>query len=151
MNRASFIIAVIGLLLGALRLSAASKASNADVLAAVAKVSEALASDDFAGAKSAATALAPIAESAKNAALASSAKAVAAASDLAGARKEFKTLSAEAEKLADGVEGYTVMHCPMAKGDWVQTTGPTRNPYYGKAVLGCGGPKNKGHSGMHGM
>lgn len=31
-----------------------------------------------------------------------------------------------------------VFHCPMSKGDWVQTGKETRNPYYGFQMLKCG-------------
>lgn len=31
-----------------------------------------------------------------------------------------------------------VFHCPMSKGDWIQTSKETRNPYYGFQMLNCG-------------
>ena len=152
MKESFFTIVTAGLLFGAFSLTAtAAVPSNADVLAAAAKVSEALASDNLPGAKGAAEALVAVAEAANHGALAERATAVASASDLAAARKQFKALGAEAGKLAQDVKGFTVMHCPMVDADWVQTSGPTRNPYYGKSMLGCGGPKKKGHSGMGGM
>ena len=44
----------------------------------------------------------------------------------------------EAEKLAAGQSGYYVMHCPMKKADWVQTSSKVENPYGGKEMLSCG-------------
>jgi Cu(I)/Ag(I) efflux system membrane fusion protein len=31
-----------------------------------------------------------------------------------------------------------VFHCPMSKGDWIQTVREIRNPYYGFQMLKCG-------------
>jgi len=31
-----------------------------------------------------------------------------------------------------------IFHCPMSKGDWLQTTQQKRNPYYGFKMLTCG-------------
>ena len=31
-----------------------------------------------------------------------------------------------------------VYHCPMSKGDWIQTTREKANPYYGFKMLKCG-------------
>jgi multidrug efflux pump subunit AcrA (membrane-fusion protein) len=33
----------------------------------------------------------------------------------------------------------SVFRCPMAKSDWLQPTGATQNPFYGSAMLECGG------------
>ena len=55
-------------------------------------------------------------------------------------RKEFKTLSTLLVNLAKKTKapGIRLMHCPMFPGDWVQNQGDTKNPYYGKSMLGCG-------------
>jgi membrane fusion protein, copper/silver efflux system len=55
-------------------------------------------------------------------------------------RDRFKAVSnllvqwAKIEKLP----GIQIVHCSMANASWLQKTGPTRNPYYGKAMLECG-------------
>ncbi len=112
-----------------------------DLLAAYVKISAALAADNLADAKSAAAALAGTAGAAKNQAVADQASVVAKAADLAGARGGYKTLSLTIEPLAAGAKGYTVMFCPMANADWVQTSGGTMNPFFGRAMLTCGVPK----------
>ena len=33
-----------------------------------------------------------------------------------------------------------VFRCPMFKADWLQPSGATANPFYGKSMLTCGGP-----------
>lgn len=111
-----------------------------EILASYAKVSAALAADDLGAAKKAAAEVAEHAGMAGNIDLAGKASAVAQAGKIDAARGAFKGLSAAAEPLAKGEKDYVVMHCPMA-GDWVQTKGPTKNPYMGKAMLSCGGPK----------
>ncbi|MGI8437613.1 MAG: hypothetical protein ACR2NX_12030 [Chthoniobacterales bacterium] len=54
------------------------------------------------------------------------------------ARASFAQLSKMAEQLAVNQPGYYVVHCPMAKKDWVQTSDKISNPYLGKEMLGCG-------------
>jgi len=133
-------------LLGAVRLSAAdmkpdSMTMTSEILAASAKVSAALAADDLAAAKSAAAEVAEHANMAKNAGIASKANALAKAAKIEDARKELSGLTAAVEPLAKGQKDYVVMNCPMAGADWVQAKGKTQNPYYGKSMLTCGGPK----------
>ncbi len=95
-------------------------------LAAYDKVQHALAADDLAEAKTAAAEIgSPGAELAKS-------------NSLEEARKAFGTLSDQAEKMAAGQPGYYVMHCPMKKKDWVQTSDKIENPYGGKEMLSCG-------------
>lgn len=91
------------------------------------KVRAALAADDLAAARHAATAL-------------PAAKPVADAKDLSSARKAFKKLSAQAVALARGQPGYFIAHCSMFPGgaDWVQTTEKLSNPYWGKSMPHCG-------------
>jgi len=31
-----------------------------------------------------------------------------------------------------------IYHCPMSKGDWIQSSAEKRNPYYGFKMLACG-------------
>lgn len=135
---------VAGSLLSALQLSAADMKTDSmtsEILRASAKVSAALAADNLPAAKSAATELAGHADMAKNAAVASKANGVAKAEKIADARKELIGLTAAVEPLAQGQKDYVVMNCPMAGADWVQAKGKTQNPYYGKSMLTCGGPK----------
>lgn len=54
------------------------------------------------------------------------------------ARIAFEKLSEKAGQLAAGQAGYHVVHCPMLKKDWVQTSTTIANPYAGKAMLTCG-------------
>ena len=131
-------------LLSVLQLSAADMkpdSMNAELLAASAKVSAALAADDLPAAKSAAMALAGHADMSKNTAVATAANALAKADKIADARKALIPLTAAVEPLAKGQKDYVVMNCPMAGADWVQARGKTQNPYYGKSMLTCGGPK----------
>lgn len=131
-------------LFGVLRLSAADMKSDsmaAEILTASARVSAGLAADDLAAAKSAAAELAEHADMAKNTSVASKAHALAKAEKIADARKELVGLTAAVEPLAQGQKDYVVMNCPMAGADWVQAKGKTQNPYYGKSMLTCGGPK----------
>jgi non-ribosomal peptide synthetase component E (peptide arylation enzyme) len=110
------------------------------VLDAYTAVSQALAADDLAAARKAAGELATTAKG-DHPEMAERAAAVAASDSLETAREKFKPLSADAEKLAEGKEGYFVMTCPMVKADWVQKDKQVANPYYGASMLRCGGLK----------
>lgn len=113
-----------------------------DILSSYVKVSAALAADDLAAAKKAAATVSDHAKmSESDKAIAPKADAVAKAKTIDAARDAFKSLSAAVEPLAKGKEGYVVMNCPMAQADWVQTSKDVKNPYFGKAMLTCGGPK----------
>ena len=74
------------------------------------------------------------------------ADALARAKDLVAARAAFKPLSASLAKyLADNKAGrgtYHEAYCPMVKANWLQTGTDIKNPYMGKAMLGCGELKN---------
>ncbi|MCB1095982.1 MAG: DUF3347 domain-containing protein [Verrucomicrobiales bacterium] len=112
-------------------------------LKAYVAVADSLYKDDLGKAKKAATG---IIEVDANGALAKSAKSVADAKDIAAAREAFKTLSADAVKLAKmhKVDGYTVMACPMVKdgkGVWLSADSKVNNPYFGAKMAHCGGPK----------
>jgi hypothetical protein len=117
----------------------ASADKKAEWLAAYVRISSALAADDLAGAKSAAADLAG--QAVDNPPVVLQAGAIAKASGLADAREHFKALTALIEPLAAGEKGYVVLYCPMKDADWVQAAGKVKNPYYGKAMLGCGEPK----------
>ena len=90
------------------------------------KIHIALAADDLAGAKTAATELG---ESGND---------IAKASSLNDARAGFEKLSAYAKTAAVGQSGYHVAHCPMLNKDWVQTSTTISNPYGRKEMIGCG-------------
>jgi hypothetical protein len=132
---------ILAALLGLVACSRSSSDAQSDLLAGYVAISSALAADDAKGAETAATTLAKEAKNAGDAALAAKADAVAKAGDIATARKQFVALSTAVEPRATGREGYVVMYCPMVDADWVQAKGDVRNPYYGKSMLTCGGPK----------
>ncbi len=90
------------------------------------KIHIALAADDLAGAKAAATELGD------------SGSDVAKANSLKDARAGFEKLSAHAKTVAAGQSGYYVAHCPMKNKDWVQTSTTIANPYGGKEMVSCG-------------
>jgi len=90
------------------------------------KIHVALAADDLASAKAAATELDD------------SGSDIAKANSLKDARTGFEKLSARAKTIAAGQSGYHVAHCPMLNKDWVQTSTTISNPYGGKGMVGCG-------------
>ena len=90
------------------------------------KIHVALAADDLASAKAAATELGD------------SGNDIAKANSLKDARAAFEKLSARAKTIAVGQSGYHVAHCPMLNKDWVQTSTTISNPYGGKEMIGCG-------------
>ena len=90
------------------------------------KIHLALANDDLATAKSAAKDLGE-----DGAAIANTAS-------LKDARTAFEKLSSRAASLVAGQSGYYVVHCPMLKKDWVQTSTTIANPYGGKEMATCG-------------
>ena len=99
-------------------------------LAGYEKARAALAADDLASAKKAGSELGE-----PGVALANS-------DTIKTARAEFSKLSDRAVTLAKDQAGYHVMHCPMLKKDWVQTSKEVANPYAGKAMLTCGEVKS---------
>lgn len=144
MIRLSRLLLVAGFVLGLGRLAAADSMKmdmKNEILSSYTKVASALAADDLAAAKTAAKEVAEHATmSDKNKAIAAKANAVAKAAKIEEARDAFKALSDAVVPLAAGDKKYTVMNCPMA-GDWVQVGKDVKNPYMGKAMLTCGGPK----------
>ncbi len=118
-----------------------AKPGSSDLVGPYARVSDALASDDLGGAKTAAAAVREKAEAMGEPAIAQDAATIAGASDLPAARAAFKTLSVAVEPLAADQTGFTVMTCSMVHADWVQATGEVKNPYLGKAMQSCGSPK----------
>lgn len=140
MIRKLLLTALLASGLTALTASAAAP-SKTDLVASYAKISAALAADDLAAAKTAATDFAAKATAADKKALAEKATLVAKAPKIEGARDSFKGLSTAVEPLAAGEKDFVVMNCPMAAADWVQAKGAVKNPYFGKSMLACGAPK----------
>ena len=67
--------------------------------------------------------------------------------DLAGVRKEFKSISHAVVTLATQIRSesaqkpFTHFYCPMVSGgggDWLQPNGELLNPYFGSEMLRCG-------------
>ena len=106
------------------------------------QVHEALAKDDLAAAKKAATELADKATPAKCVSTAKHADELAQSTSLESAREHFKPISEECIKMAEGVDGQYVFTCPMAKAEWLQTDSKqVSNPYMGKKMPTCGSLK----------
>lgn len=147
MIRLSRSLLLLGFVFGLTRLTAVGAMDmksdmKSEILSSYVKLSTALAADDLAAAKAAAATVAEHAGmSDGHKAVAPKAEAVAKAKDIEVAREAFKALSAAVEPLAAGQKGYVVMNCPMANADWVQTSKDVKNPYFGKSMLTCGGPK----------
>ncbi len=66
------------------------------------------------------------------------------------ARVTFVRIGAAMEQLVDHIrpdrqrfETIYIFHCPMTKGDWLQTTPEMKNPFYGRAMLKCGELKSR--------
>jgi hypothetical protein len=113
-----------------------------NLLDAYTEVSTALAADDLEATQKAAAELAAIVKG-EHPDIAGDAEAVARSNSLETARDKLRPLSGDAVKLAQDKEGYYVMTCPMAKGDWVQKDKEVANPYYGASMLRCGGLKTR--------
>ncbi len=115
---------------------------EAACLKAYHEVHDALAKDDLAAAKKAASNLAEKAGPAKCPSTAQHAAELAKSTSLESAREHFKPISEECIKLAAGVDGQYVFTCPMAKADWLQTDSKqVSNPYMGKKMPTCGSLK----------
>lgn len=122
--------------------AAESESNQTPLLESYLGVTEGLAADDLDRARRAATALADRATAAEEPTLAAEARALANAESLEQARKALKSISRQVEPMAKTSQNHVVMTCPMAAADWVQAAGtPVENPYYGKSMLRCGGPK----------
>ena len=69
--------------------------------------------------------------------------------EIAAAREAFGRLSdaviayADSTKTSPGADVATV-YCPMVKKSWLQKNGDVKNPYFGKAMPGCGEKKKVG-------
>ena len=71
------------------------------------------------------------------------------ATDLGAARMAFGKLSDAVIAYADQTgtspgSDVATMYCPMVKKSWLQKGEQVRNPYYGKAMPGCGEKKKVG-------
>jgi hypothetical protein len=95
-------------------------------LGAYEKVHQALAADDLAAAQKAASDLGPAGDE------------LAKSKSLPEARDAFIHLSDTAKKMTAGEPGYYLVHCPMLKKDWVQTSDKIANPYSELKMLHCG-------------
>ncbi len=116
-------------------------ASNADLVTGYVPIAKALAADDFPAVQAAASALSKQAIAGGAAQVGELARAVAQAGDIAQARGALRPLTQVIEPMAADIKDVTVMYCPMTRGTWVQAGGPVQNPYHGKVMLACGGPK----------
>ena len=69
--------------------------------------------------------------------------------EIGAAREAFGRLSdaviayADGTKTSPGADVATV-YCPMVKKSWLQKNGDVKNPYFGKAMPGCGEKKKVG-------
>jgi hypothetical protein len=99
------------------------------------QVQEALAADDFDGAR---TQLQEFARITDNSTQALATRALE-ATDIATLRADFKPLS-ESLVAQELPQGFARAYCPMYDNgsSWVQRDGPVRNPYYGAVMLNCG-------------
>lgn len=107
------------------------------------QIRAALAADDMRAAKAAANnlvnALTPADAKAPTPATLTAARAVYDGVALDRMRQAFKPLSKKIIPIAQGVEGFYVMTCPLpSAGDWVQRTPEPDNPYLGKSMHGYG-------------
>lgn len=138
-----------GWLLCATLLLCSGRMMAADVPSAILEpylqVQVALSSDAFAGVSAPAQILAKetAALGADGADVASGARKLAAAKDIATARTAFgevsTALTAYAEKTKSGLgPGVRVAFCPMVSKPWLTRDKEIRNPYYGAAMLSCG-------------
>lgn len=99
---------------------------------------EALAADDYSGAKKA---LGQLAQASPNS-FKTLAEQAANAGDIEAVRAAFKPLSDEVVK-GEVPDGYVLAYCPMADNNegahWIQKDGPSiMNPYFGASMLHCG-------------
>jgi hypothetical protein len=120
-----------------------------DALAAYGKIHEALAADRADGVAEAAAEIASLARAAAakgepKTAFENLANAAGKlqGTDLVALRAAFKELSTSLASVVNvaGAQGQQLYYCPMADGYWLQQSADakTRNPYYGKSMLGCG-------------
>jgi hypothetical protein len=69
--------------------------------------------------------------------------------DIGAAREAFGRLSDAVIAYADGTKAspgadVATVYCPMVKKSWLQKNGDVKNPYFGKAMPGCGEKKKVG-------
>ncbi|HUA39308.1 MAG TPA: hypothetical protein VMA35_13030 [Candidatus Sulfopaludibacter sp.] len=79
------------------------------------------------------------------ASVAAEAETLARASDLKSARAAFKPLSDSLiQYLADhkAKDAYVQVYCLMARANWLQADRDVHNPYFGRAMSGCGEIQN---------
>jgi hypothetical protein len=132
------LLTTIALITAGLLVRPVLAAESGDLLKPYEAVSTALANDDLAAAKTAATGLAKQAKSAGNETIATHAAELARSGSLEVAREHFKAMSDEVAKLAKASGKYHVVNCPMAKANWAQLGDKIMNPYLGKKMQQCG-------------
>jgi hypothetical protein len=71
------------------------------------------------------------------------------ATEIGAAREAFGRLSDAVIAYADGTRtspgaDVATVYCPMVKKSWLQKNGDVKNPYFGKAMPGCGEKKKVG-------
>ena len=128
--------------------SAQGKASVVEAFEPYEQVRTALAADSLKDATPHAKVLAEKAEAAGGAPAKKAADALAAATTIEEARKQFGELSTILVPLfqAEAIPGTTAYMCSMKQKPWIQRGDKIANPYYGKAMLACGTvltPKSK--------
>jgi hypothetical protein len=133
------IIVAIALVTSGLIASSGFAKGNDELLKSYDAISMALAKDDLAAAKSAASELAEKAKENDDETISKQAGELANSASIDAAREGLKRLSDEAANLAKGSDDYHVMTCPMAKANWVQSGDKVMNPYMGKKMQQCGG------------
>jgi len=157
MNKILATALVTAVLFAVPRFALASEFDDAmqPVLGAYLQIHAALAADSIKGVDTAAakiaelapkldTAKAPAADRERYARLpadlATAARALGSAEDLAGAREAFKKLSVPLAVwvAASLPKGKAVLYCPMAEATWVQDGAKPANPYLGAKMPGCG-------------
>ena len=118
-----------------LPLAAASPADFETQLNQYVEVQEALAADNFDGARTQLRQFAAVTDSATRAL----AQRALEAADIEALRSSFKPLS-ESLVAQDLPQGFARAYCPMYDNgsSWIQRDGPVRNPYYGAFMLTCG-------------
>jgi len=142
--------AVIGLAVVCVAFPVRAESTLATLLDPYFRIQTALTDDKTDGVKTDAVLIAAEAKSlgAAGEPIAAAATELAAVADLNAARLAFGKLSdaviaySESTK-TDAGDGVTAMYCPMVKKSWLQKGTAVKNPYYGKAMQGCGEKKKK--------
>ncbi len=117
--------------------SAHSEKSMKVLMEYYAPIRDALAKDDFEGAKASAEKFSNYAK-ANDEKVALKARTMANANSIESLRQSFERVSKYVIGHLKDKPGYHVINCPVAKADWIQTDEVIQNPYLGKKGLTCG-------------